>query len=68
MNKYQVYLTTNETIFIEADGFRMYFDVGAVRFYKGDCDNVIAVFVLSNICGFEKVDEFDDEEDNNGQQ
>ena len=61
MNKYQVYLTTNETIYIEADDFLTYCDSGIVRFLKDN--NAIAVFVLSNICGFEKVNEFDDEED-----
>lgn len=62
MNKYQVYLTTNETIYIEADDFTMYCEYGIVRFFKDNCNNVIAVFSLSNICGFEKVDEFDDPE------
>ena len=61
MNKYQVYLTTQETIYIEADDFVAYYEHGFVRFVK-DNEN-IAIFVLSNICGFEKVDKFDDEED-----
>lgn len=61
MNKYQVYLTNGEVIYIEADDFLTYSESGIVRFLKGD--NAIAVFVLSNICGFEQVDEFDDEED-----
>lgn len=61
MNKYQVYLTTKETIYIEADDFSTYYEHGVVRFIKDDRN--IAIFVLSNICGFEKVNEFDDEED-----
>lgn len=60
MNKYQVYLATEETIYIEADGFYINSDHGTVLFIKDDKN--IAAFVLSNICGFEKVDEFDDEE------
>lgn len=59
MNKYQVYLTSEDTIYLEADDFTMYCEAGLVRFYKGGYDNVVAVFVLSNICGFEQVDEFD---------
>lgn len=63
MNKYQVYLTTGETIYIEADDFTiMYCEGATVRFVKDNYNNSIAVFVLSNICGFEQVDEFDDEE------
>ena len=61
MNKYQVYLTNGEVINIEADGFSTNCEYSIVRFIKGD-EN-IAIFVLSNICGFEKVEEFDDEED-----
>lgn len=62
MNKYQVYITSDDTIYIEADDFTIYYycETGLVRFIKGSCNNVIAVFVLSNICGFEQVDEFDD--------
>lgn len=64
MNKYQVYLTTGEIIYIEADDFTiMYCEVGTVRFTKNNYNSSIAVFVLSNICGFEKVEKFDDEED-----
>lgn len=63
MNKYQVYLVTNETIYIEADDVSTDSVCGIVRFTKGGYNNVIAVFTLSNICGFEQVNEFDDEED-----
>ena len=61
MNKYQVYLTSEDTIYIEADDFIMYREAGLVHFVKGgyNNNNVIAVFVISNICGFEQVDEFD---------
>ena len=59
MNKYQVYLTNGEIIYIEADNFLTNYEYGNVRFIKGDQN--IAIFVLSNIYGFEKVDEFDDE-------
>ena len=62
MNKYQVYLTTNDTIYIEADDFTVNYEYGIVCFVK-DRLNTIAVFGLSNICGFEKVDEFYDDED-----
>lgn len=61
MNKFQVYLTNGGIINIEADDFSTYYEYGVVRFMKGD--QYIAIFVLSNIYGFEKVDEFDDEED-----
>ena len=61
MNKYQVYLTNGGIIYIEADDFSTYYEYGVVRFIKGD--QHIAIFVLSNIYGFEKVDEFEDEED-----
>lgn len=66
MNKYQVYLTTNETIYIEADEFIANYEHGIVRFWKGNYYDTVALFALSNICGFEKVDEFDDEEAENG--
>lgn len=66
MKKYQVYLATKETIYIEADGFYINSDHVTVLFIKDDKN--IAAFVFNNICGFEEVDEFDDEEDNNGQQ
>lgn len=59
MNKYQVYLTNGMVIYIEADNFITNYDYGNVRFIKDDLN--IAIFVLSNIYGFEKVDEFDDE-------
>lgn len=65
MNKYQVYLTTKETINIEADDFTMSYEYGFVRFVKGGFNPTVAVFALSNICGFEKVDKFDDDEDEN---
>ena len=61
MNKYQVYLTNGGIINIEADDFSAYYEHDVVRFIKGDKN--IAIFVLSNIYGFEKVDEFEDEED-----
>ena len=61
MNKYQVYLTNGGVINIEADDFSTYYEHGVVRFIKGNQN--IAIFVLDNIYGFEKVDEFDDEED-----
>ena len=61
MNKYQVYLTNGKVIYIEADYFSTYYGHGVVRFIKDDRN--IAIFVLINICGFEKVNEFDDEED-----
>ena len=61
MNKYEVYLTNGGVINIEADDFSTNYEYGVVRFVKGDTN--IAIFVLSNIYGFEKVDEFDDEED-----
>lgn len=61
MNKYEVYLTNGEVINIEADGFVTNYENTIVRFIKDD--HIIAIFVLSNIYGFEKVDEFDDEED-----
>lgn len=60
MNKYQVYLTTNETIYIEADEFQTYCEYNYVRFLKDK--QCVAVFILSNICGFEQVNAFDDEE------
>lgn len=61
MNKFQVYLTNGEVINIEADEFSTLYAYNVVRFIK-DNQN-IAIFVLSNIYGFEIVDEFDDEED-----
>ena len=61
MNKYEVYLTNGEVINIEAENFSTNYEHNVVRFLKGDY--IIAIFVLSNICGFEKVDEFEDEED-----
>ena len=60
MNKYEVYLTNGEVINIEADDFLTNYEYNNVRFIKEDRN--IAIFVLSNIYGFEKVDEFDDEE------
>lgn len=62
MNKYQVYPDSKETIYIEADDFVTNYEAGIVRFWKDNYNTTVAVFVLSNICGFEKVDEFDDEE------
>lgn len=64
MNKFQVYLTNGEVINIEADDFSTLYEYNVVRFTK-DNQN-IAIFVLSNIYGFEEVDEFDDEEDDDG--
>ena len=64
MNKYEVYLTNGDVINIEADDFLTNYEYNNVRFMKEDCN--IAIFVLSNIYGFEKVDEFDDEEDDDG--
>ena len=61
MNKFQVYLTNGEVINIEADDFLTDYAHNIARFIKDD--RIIAFFVLSNIYGFEKVDEFDDEED-----
>lgn len=68
MNKYQVYLATNETIYIEADEFIANYEYGIVRFWKDNYNNTVAIFAFSNICGFEKVDEFDyeEEEDDKG--
>lgn len=64
MNKYEVYLTNGEVINIEADDFLTNYEYDNVRFIKED--RSIAIFILSNIYGFEKVDEFDDEEDDYG--
>lgn len=64
MNKYEVYLTNGEVINIEADDFLTNYEYDNVRFIKDDRN--IAIFILSNIYGFEKVDEFDDEEDDDG--
>ena len=64
MNKYEVYLTNGDVINIEADDFLTNYEYNNVRFIKEDLN--IAIFVLSNIYGFEKVDEFDDEEDDDG--
>ena len=61
MSKFQVYLTNGEVINIEADDFATNYEHGIVRFINDDKLN-IAIFVLSNIYGFEEVDEFDDEE------
>lgn len=61
MNKYEVYLTNGEVINLEADDFLPDYAHNIVRFIKDD--RIIALFVLSNIYGFEQVDEFDDEED-----
>lgn len=62
MNKFEVYLTNGGIINIEADDFVTNYEHGIVRFIKDNNLNV-AIFVLSNIYGFEEVDEFDDEED-----
>lgn len=61
MSKYEVYLTNGEVINIEADDFLTNYEYDNVRFIKEDRN--IAIFILSNIYGFEKVDKFDDEED-----
>lgn len=61
MNKYQVYLTNGEVINIEADDFMTNYEYNNVHFIKNDRN--IAIFVLSNIYGFEEVNKFDDEED-----
>lgn len=63
MNKYQVYLTNGGIINIEADDFSANYECGVVRFASDNYGETIAVFALSNIFGFEKVDEFEDEED-----
>lgn len=61
MNKYEVYLTNGEVINLEADDFMTNYENSIVRFIKDN--RHIAIFALSNIYGFAKVDEFDDEED-----
>lgn len=64
MNKYQVYLTNGDVIYIEAENFSTRYEYDNVRFIKEGRN--IAIFILSNIYGFEEVDEFDDEEEENG--
>lgn len=64
MNKFEVYLTNGEVVNIEADEFLTNFENTIVRFIKDD--RIIAIFALSNIYGFQQVDEFDDEDDDEG--
>lgn len=64
LKKYEVYLTTGETINLEADEVYVDFINDSVRFIENE--EVFAFFTLSNICGYSIVDEFADEEADEG--
>ena len=55
MNKYEIYLTTGETVTVKADNFDIAFDTKRLIFTRGVKN--IAIFVNDNICGFKKIDE-----------
>lgn len=59
MNKYEVYLTTEKTVCVNAQSFEIDRNFGIIQFIVDHM--YIATFIMANISGFMKVDEFKEE-------
>lgn len=55
MNKYEVYITDNKTVTVEADDFSVDMQYGKLRFERDG--EFIATFNWSNIIGFRLIEE-----------
>ena len=60
LRKYEVYLTTGDTIKLEADQVYVDFINDIVRFFENG--EAFAAFMLNNICGYSIVDEWEDDD------
>ena len=56
MHTYEIYLTTGKTITVTAKIFEVNYDRKRLVFKNDEYGDFIAMFMLSNICGFKEVD------------
>ena len=53
---YEIYLTTGKTITVTAKIFDLNYDRKRIAFKNEEHGDFIAMFMLSNICGFKEVE------------